>query len=102
MRNYSVTPMGVLNEATKTGVTYLYGYHKSIVICLSCLFILSCDYGKTSGNHVISVVNKHICSELDAKKYKHLYLTFDNCAVNQNYMMVGYVLAVLSVLRLIH
>jgi hypothetical protein len=58
------------------------------------MFTIRCDYGKTCGNHVISVVNTHVCSELKAKKYKHLYLTFDNCGVNKNFMLVGYVLCI--------
>lgn len=73
--------MGVLNEATKKGVTYLYG----------------CDYGKTSSSHVLSVINTHILAESNLENYKHLYLTFDNCAVNKNFVVVGYaVMLVLS------
>ena len=65
--------MGIINEATKQGVTYFYDSKQ----------------GKTSSNHVISVLDKHLFG-IDLSKYNDLYMTFDNCPVNKNYWISGY------------
>jgi hypothetical protein len=72
--------MGILNEQTKNGATYLYG----------------CDFGKTTADHVISVLNTHVLKETQQRSYKHLYLTCDNCAVNKNYALVGYAILLVA------
>jgi hypothetical protein len=72
-RRMAVTPMGILDEQSGNGVTYFYDSR-----C-----------GKTSANHVISTLDKHLNS-LDLRCFDDLYMTFDNCAVNKNRWVLTY------------
>ena len=72
-RRMSVTPMGIIDEAKKTGVTYFYTSRQ----------------GKTSANHVISVLQKYL-GTVDKTLYNELNITFDNCKVNKNFILPGH------------
>jgi hypothetical protein len=65
--------MGVIDEETKEGTIYLYDG----------------QYGSTTSSHVISILDLYLKNHISEPK-RNLYLTFDNCGVNKNRWLVGY------------
>ena len=77
-RKLSVTPMGVYDEGRDCGHMYFY----------------SQEVGKTNSDHVISVIDKFI--EDFGKGEKELVINMDNCAVNKNMYLVGYIILLVN------
>ena len=73
-RKMSVTPMRIYDEERNLGHVYFY----------------SQQLGKTNSDHVISVIDKFI--EDFGSGGKHLIINMDNCAVNKNMFLVGYII----------
>lgn len=72
--------MGIIDEETKEGTIYLY----------------DARYGATTSSHVISILDLYLKTHLLGTK-RHLYLTFDNCGVNKNRWLVGYLFYLVDV-----
>ena len=68
-RKLGATPMGIFNEGSGKGITYLYDI----------------TFGSTRSSHVISLIDYYI--KKSSSTAKTLVLNFDNCAVNKNYLV---------------
>ena len=77
-RKFSVTPMGIYDEGKDCGRTYFY----------------SELLGKTNSDHVISIIDKYI--EDFCSGEEELHINLDNCAVNKNNFLVGYICLLVS------
>ena len=71
-RKLGIIPMGIYNEGIKRGLIYVYDE----------------TIGPTKSSHLISILDLYIRNHHQGEDT--LFLNFDNCAVNKNYLVCYY------------